>query len=965
MPAPLDCPGIEGWQALFGDTIPPQERENYERHLESCPVCQALLDRASRPDDDLLRLVRQSSDLTVRPADPSLTAVLQRLHEWKSPLQGAPVEPMDLYFLRPTDRPGLLGTLGDYEVQEAIGQGGFGVVLKAYEPALHRLVAIKVLSPALAGSATARRRFSREARAAAAVSHDHVVAVYGVNETDGLPYLVMQFVAGESLQARLDRTGPLEVMDVVRIGMQTAAGLAAAHAQGLIHRDVKPANLLLENGLARVKITDFGLARMADDVGLTQSGVVAGTPEYMAPEQARGEVVDHRADLFSLGSVLYACGTGTPPFRGSTALAVLRRVSEGEPKPIRSVNPEVPAWLEALVARLMAKDPDRRFQTAAEVAALLEGYLAHLAQPATVPAPALVPFPLPLPEQGDVEMSFPCSGCGTNLKARREQAGKRVKCPQCGTLTRVPRPAPAVAKKAPLSTSKRLLIAFGALLLVLFGIWACWPRRSPQPSYLDVILGHRSVAGVEDSGFYHDEENDLGPFRWTDGQARLVIPLNPREPPTGLLVQLQRPRSTWLRLTVNGRELVNEPAAEEDMRRWERTLDLGGIDLGDKLVVEITSSTVVPRELKPDKSEDARPLGVTVRGVRLLRQTANESPVPAGRSFLGVTLGNRPVPGVKESGFHQDEGDRAGRPFRWTAGHARLVVPLDRAAPPQALWVHLDRPKGTSLKIVVNDRELVSEPACERDVWWWDRTLDLSGIDAGDSLVVEVASNVVAVRERDTRRLGVRLRGIELLGEDGVKALASTSFLDVPLGGQFVRGVAESGFLDQEKWPPATFCRWTNGPAHLTVPLHGQKPRALALSAFLPRAQGSTREDSFMRAGQMWSSVAQGPLIQGIGAGPVPYLLGVAESTLAARPGYWVQVTVNGTRLFDGRVPARGVWSCELPLSRVDLGESAHIELNSSMFVPAEVEPGNRDTRVLGIRLIRLTLRTESATDRK
>src|SRR5262249_47288991 len=152
-----------------------------------------------------------------------------------------------------------------------------------------------------------------------------------------------------SLQGRLDRTGPLEVTEIVRIGMQTAQGLAAAHAQGLIHRDVKPANLLLENGLAKVKITDFGLARMADDGGLTQAGVVAGTPEYMAPEQARGDAIDHRCDLFSLGSVLYALCTGHPPFRGSTAMGVLRAVCEQEPTPIRSLNPDVPPWLEALV----------------------------------------------------------------------------------------------------------------------------------------------------------------------------------------------------------------------------------------------------------------------------------------------------------------------------------------------------------------------------------------------------------------------------------------------------------------------------------------------------------------------------------------------------------------------------------------------------------------------------------------
>src|SRR6185312_14648972 len=155
-------------------------------------------------------------------------------------------EPLDLYFLAPAPRPGLLGMLGEYEVQEVIGQGGFGVVLKGYEPALHRLVAIKVLSPALAGSAVARKRFTRETQAAAAVCHEHVVAVYGVHEQAGLPYLVMQYVAGESLQERLDRTGPLELVDIVRIGLQTAQGLAAAHAQGLIHRDIKPANLLLE-----------------------------------------------------------------------------------------------------------------------------------------------------------------------------------------------------------------------------------------------------------------------------------------------------------------------------------------------------------------------------------------------------------------------------------------------------------------------------------------------------------------------------------------------------------------------------------------------------------------------------------------------------------------------------------------------------------------------------------------------
>src|SRR5262249_12406814 len=144
-----------------------------------------------------------------------------------------------------------------------------------------------------------------------------------------LPYLVMEYVAGRSLQQRL-ADGPFTVESILRIGAETAEGLAAAHARGLIHRDVKPANILLEGGDGRVKLTDFGLARACDDAGLSQQGVVAGTPEYMAPEQAAGEPVDHRADLFSLGSVLYALGTGRSPFRADSTMATLKRVCESE-----------------------------------------------------------------------------------------------------------------------------------------------------------------------------------------------------------------------------------------------------------------------------------------------------------------------------------------------------------------------------------------------------------------------------------------------------------------------------------------------------------------------------------------------------------------------------------------------------------------------------------------------------------
>ncbi len=182
-------------------------------------------------------------------------------------------------------------------------------------------------------------------------------------------------VPGRTLQDLLDGTGPLELADIIRIGVQLAHGLAAAHELGLIHRDIKPANILLEGGVdLRVKITDFGLARAADDASMTASGVVTGTPLYMAPEQARGDHLDHRADLFSLGSVLYTMCSGHPPFRANSTLAVLKRVCDDTPRPISEIIPETPRWLCDIIAKLLAKNLDERFQTAREVADLLAKY---------------------------------------------------------------------------------------------------------------------------------------------------------------------------------------------------------------------------------------------------------------------------------------------------------------------------------------------------------------------------------------------------------------------------------------------------------------------------------------------------------------------------------------------------------------------------------------------------------------
>lgn len=297
-------------------------------------------------------------------------------------------------FLQPATKPGCLGKLGHYELESVLGQGSFGIVLKAFDEKLHRLVAIKVMPPALAATSAPRKRFLREARSAAAIRHENIVAIHAVEEQP-LPYLVMEYVPGVTLQEWLDQHGPLDVTDVLRIGQQIAAGLAAAHAHGLIHRDIKPANILLESGIEpRAKITDFGLARTADDASLTQSGIIAGTPLYMSPEQARGLALDPRSDLFSLGSVLYTMICGRPPFRAPNTIAVLKRLCEETPRSIMEVIPEVPAWLCQLIARLHAKEPADRFASAREVAELLGQYLAYRQEPERVAAPILQSEPV-------------------------------------------------------------------------------------------------------------------------------------------------------------------------------------------------------------------------------------------------------------------------------------------------------------------------------------------------------------------------------------------------------------------------------------------------------------------------------------------------------------------------------------------------------------------------------------------
>jgi WD40 repeat protein len=265
-------------------------------------------------------------------------------------------------FLGPALAPDEIGRLGPYRVLQVLGAGGMGVVYKAEDPQLQRLVALKAMLPALAASASARQRFLREARAAAAIKHDHIVAIYQVGEDRGVPFLAMEFLEGEALDARLKREPPLSLGEMLRIGRQTALGLAAAHARGLVHRDIKPANLWLDSAAGgRVKILDFGLARGGGEQSqLTQQGALVGTPAYMAPEQAQGDKVDARGDLFSLGCVLYRLVTGELPFKGPDAVGTIVAVVTEEPRPPREITPETPADLSDLVMRLLAKKPEDR-----------------------------------------------------------------------------------------------------------------------------------------------------------------------------------------------------------------------------------------------------------------------------------------------------------------------------------------------------------------------------------------------------------------------------------------------------------------------------------------------------------------------------------------------------------------------------------------------------------------------------
>ena len=358
------------------------ECESCRVHLEQQAIGEELLHTAAKllkPDEFDSAGTDACSAATMH----GLTALGEQAGQHPAAVQDA------LDALAPSDHPEHFGRLGPYEVTGVVGVGAMGVVLKAIDPSLDRVVVLKMMAPRLANNEVARIRFLREAKAAAAILHPNVIPIHGVSSDSEIPYLVMSYIRGGSLQRRLQNNGPMPLLEVLRIGSQIAAGLEAAHAKGLVHRDIKPENVLLEDGVERVTITDFGLARAVDDNTVTQQGTIAGTPMYMSPEQARGQQVDQQTDLFSLGSVLYALCTGQPPFRADTSYGVMRRIIDESPTPIQELAPEIPDWFASIVSRLMAREKSNRFQSATDVHRLLEACLGHVQQPDLIALPEI------------------------------------------------------------------------------------------------------------------------------------------------------------------------------------------------------------------------------------------------------------------------------------------------------------------------------------------------------------------------------------------------------------------------------------------------------------------------------------------------------------------------------------------------------------------------------------------------
>ena len=379
-------------EMMISESLSVEDTDRFEEHVATCLKCQQLLIEVAGGSEVLSTASSMLSSSMEMPQWSDQPTVFHgesgNDHFHPSEVQHS----VDLSVLGPTDDPASMGRIGNYEIQGIIGRGGMGIVFRAIDSALSRNVALKVLDPSLASVAAARKRFAMEARAMAAISHEHVVPVYTVDEHRGLPYFAMEYVPGGTLESRIRKQGPLDVLSILRIARQVALALSAAHECGLVHRDIKPANILLDRGVERVRVADFGLARVNSDASHTRSGFIAGTPQFMAPEQVRGETCTARSDLFSLGTVMYAMCTGHSPFRSESIYGSMQRIVHEAPRSICEQAPLIPKWLEAFIFKLLSKAESDRFSDATTVATLLEREIAHFENPTQYSKPARSEF---------------------------------------------------------------------------------------------------------------------------------------------------------------------------------------------------------------------------------------------------------------------------------------------------------------------------------------------------------------------------------------------------------------------------------------------------------------------------------------------------------------------------------------------------------------------------------------------
>jgi eukaryotic-like serine/threonine-protein kinase len=380
-PRPSQCDRFQIMR-LNQDEVTDHQANLLAHHLDHCEHCRSLLDETLISDGDWHQARTVILSRTSSSKNSDATAVEEvcprESFAWLQPCS------------TPEERDQYLGILDGYPIVRVVGVGGMGIVFEGWDRELHRPVAIKAMHPHLAAIGVARQRFVREARCAASIVHANVIAIHKINAEHYPPYLVMPLIAGESLQSRMDRDGPMACDQALRITAQVANGLAAADQQGLVHRDVKPANILVEHGTDRALLTDFGLVRALHETTVTMSGSIAGTPQYMSPEQASGMSVDHRSDIYSLGAVLYAMLTGHPPHEAQIPLALVKKIAEDKPKPITYFEPSVPKPLVLFVEWMMEIDIRRRIESAKEVAVCAMELHAHVLNPTKHELPSML-----------------------------------------------------------------------------------------------------------------------------------------------------------------------------------------------------------------------------------------------------------------------------------------------------------------------------------------------------------------------------------------------------------------------------------------------------------------------------------------------------------------------------------------------------------------------------------------------